>query len=250
MPFAFLFGSLEGIESIPLSVDTRVDRKFLRHEIRRFAFPKMEYGDNYRKAYYGLLKKYVTLKGSILDFGCGYGSVLQQIKRKNCQLFGVELSSERVQETNRRLPSQKNFRGCEIFSSEFLEKHRNQFDLIFSTEVLEHQIPEKIPEILKILHHLLAPNGKIFIITPYKENLLTRSTVCPHCGAFFNIDEHLITWDVPKLTAYMEQVGFRTIRCHSKVIYKIPALNWLAALRHYYVYGHPYDMIYVGEKIA
>ncbi|MBP5191250.1 MAG: hypothetical protein J6Z25_01635 [Opitutales bacterium] len=40
------------------------------------------------------------------------------------------------------------------------------------------------------------------------------------------------------------------ISCHPKVIFKIPALNWLAALRHYYVYGHPYDRIYVGEKIA
>lgn len=43
----------------------------------------------------------------------------------------------------------------------------NTFDIIYSSDVLEHLDPMKMKDIMKELHRITRPNGKIFIAVPH-----------------------------------------------------------------------------------
>jgi 2-polyprenyl-3-methyl-5-hydroxy-6-metoxy-1,4-benzoquinol methylase len=80
---------------------------------------------------------------SILDFGCGIGSLVHTLKTKY---------------------PQKNIQGYDPGNVNFLDRFENQtFDLVISTDVLEHIEPEFLIETLRFLksksnrfYHLIA----------------------------------------------------------------------------------------------
>ena len=100
----------------------------------------------------------------VLDFGCGNGRYLEvfasYVPREN--LYGTEVSLERVVQVNqkgfRALPLSPQ-RSCLAFKSE-------SFNVVFSSNVIEH-IPRNLYlQYLVEIHRILKPGGRFVVGTP------------------------------------------------------------------------------------
>lgn len=196
-----------------------------------------------------VLRKHIHLKGKILDFGCGNGSLLSGIQEKNCQLYGVDYSPKGVERTNQTLASQKNFCKVELFSPNFFERNKNQFDTILSTAVLEHILPEKLPSTVKALYNCLKPNGKIFINVPNEDDLESKFDFCPNCGASFNREQHFTSFNSQNLKDVMSKAGFKTLACYSTVITNYRILNLYYKIFNYFLHVKNPELFYIGQKV-
>ncbi|WP_415718804.1 sugar nucleotide-binding protein [Maridesulfovibrio sp.] len=115
-------------------------------------------------------------EGSLLDVGCGNGSLLQQFHERlpHWKLFGHEQSAQR--EEILHLPGVEGF-----FSGEFKEIE-DKFDLITLTYVIEH-LTDPLGT-LKQLAALLNKDGQIIIHTSSFESNPFDLMVCDHCSHF------------------------------------------------------------------
>ena len=138
----------------------------------------------------------------ILDFGCGGGYMLKNIKEKNTKLFGVEVNKEakKIAKTN----------GVKVFSNSSLLP-ANYFDLIISNHALEHTDNPLLE--LKNLYKSLKKGGQICIVVPldsknysYKKN---------------DINFHFFSWSPMNLGNILTRAGFDVIES-SIFFYKWP----------------------------
>ena len=138
----------------------------------------------------------------ILDFGCGGGYLLKNIKETNTKLIGVEVNKEakNIAKTN----------GVKVFSNSNLLP-ANYFDLIISNHALEHTDNPLLE--LKNLHKSLKKNGHICIVVPldnksysYKKN---------------DINFHFFSWSPMNLGNILTRAGFDVIES-SIFFYKWP----------------------------
>jgi len=109
------------------------------------------YGDNkpftnypYKLVRY-LMDRY-SLKGNILDLGCGRGEFLEGFKKCGLEGYGLNFEGE-----------------CKLLYS------NNSFDTVFSKSVLEHlYYPEKI---VKEIYRILKPGGLCITMVPDWESI-------------------------------------------------------------------------------
>ena len=128
----------------------------------------------------------------ILDFGCGGGYLLKNIKEANTELYGVEVNNEAkiISET----------KGIKVFSNSSLLPS-DYFDLIISNHALEHTDNPLLE--LKNLHKSLKKDGQICIVVPldnksysYKKN---------------DINFHFFSWSPMNLGNILTRAGFDII---------------------------------------
>lgn len=103
-----------------------------------------------------LIGEHLRADGSMLDFGCGDGRMLVNIRNifPDAELFGYE-------------PIMKDESGGAYrhFSSEDLMRSR-KYDLITAFEVLEHLEPEEIEGFVRVLKENLSENGTVLVSVP------------------------------------------------------------------------------------
>ena len=92
----------------------------------------------------------------MLDFGCGYGSLVQAVNGPAVSAYGFETSPRRV-EYLRKL-------GIAVLDSMDLVRRHAPFDAIILSDVLEH-VPEPA-DTLRMLHQLLRTDGMLLINVP------------------------------------------------------------------------------------
>jgi SAM-dependent methyltransferase len=80
-----------------------------------------------------MVRRFVDLEGAkILDVGCGIGTYVRRFRRFSDDVHGVEVEAERVAEASAELPN------VVVGVGEALPYPDDQFDLVFSNEVIEH----------------------------------------------------------------------------------------------------------------
>jgi 2-polyprenyl-3-methyl-5-hydroxy-6-metoxy-1,4-benzoquinol methylase len=87
---------------------------------------------------------------SLLDFGCGDGKLLYELKNLNTSLNGIDMSTKAINFAKIFSPK-VNFISGNITNYNFKQK----FDMITSVEVLEHIAPENLKELIEINHSLI-----------------------------------------------------------------------------------------------
>ena len=112
------------------------------------------------------LYKDELLGSSVLDFGCGKGGFLKNLKNNNISkdLYGLELN----QVNNRNINS--NGIKCVSHTHEL----KTKFDYIFLNHVFEH-LTDPI-NVLKNLIKLLKKDGKIIIEIPHGDDFLIKKS--------------------------------------------------------------------------
>lgn len=99
--------------------------------------------------------------GRVLDFGCGNGDVVADLRRHGRDATGIELDEPRI----RRALKPESVPHVALYPGGIpLPFETGSFDWIVSTEVIEHvpDIARYVPE----FHRVLRPGGKVLVTTP------------------------------------------------------------------------------------
>ncbi|HAM39399.1 MAG TPA: hypothetical protein DCP53_08425 [Elusimicrobia bacterium] len=132
-------------------------------DIGHFTLQLMDRMDNYNKWIINKFIKYI--KGSVLEIGCGIGSITQYCIDK-CDVTAVDISSEYIDIVKKRFGYSKKFRAQILDIEKELDGSvkENSFDTIVCSNVLEH-IRDDIYA-LKNMNTLLKKDGYLVLLIP------------------------------------------------------------------------------------
>ena len=108
-----------------------------------------------------ILKRLAVKNARILEIGCGIGSISGELVPFG-RVEAVELSPEAIRIARQRHPKVNFFQG-DVFAHDFGD---SKYEILVTSEVLEHIPLDKRRQFLDILHHLLQPRGWLILITP------------------------------------------------------------------------------------
>ncbi len=162
------------------------------------------------------LKKEKLLKGKILDYGCGSGHLLELLgKEKMIECYGLDFSADSIAETQRRTKNSPNIKQLILADRLPAPFEGNMFDAITFIETIEHLPDEILYRTLDELYRILKPGGKIFITTPFNEDLDKHMNFCPFCKTEFHHMQHMQSFTVERLNQVMQQHGFTVEFCRN-----------------------------------
>jgi 2-polyprenyl-3-methyl-5-hydroxy-6-metoxy-1,4-benzoquinol methylase len=153
----------------------------------------------------------------VLDFGCGEGSFLREIKGLSQELCGVELEKSYV----------KDLRDTGINCVNQLDEiESGSLDTIFCFHTLEH-----LKEPLKFLmefKRLLKPKGNLIIEVPHSNDFLLRYLECEPFKRFTLWSQHLILHSRVSLERFLRASGYNNFIIQGKQRYNVSNhLHWL-----------------------
>tara|TARA_Y100001980_G_C14549738_1_gene331818 strand:+ start:1216 stop:1842 length:627 start_codon:yes stop_codon:yes gene_type:complete len=154
----------------------------------------------------------------ILDYGCSIGRASSVFFKNKHRVYGVDVVDKNLKKAEKycvKTHLRENQHAELPFKS-------NSFDLIFSSQVIEHLSRRDGDMFIKESHSLLKKTGKIFITTPnphYLRILINRSPMIR--------GNHLSSWIIEKMKNSFQLFGFSKIK-------------W---------YGNRQLALYIGDKI-
>jgi 2-polyprenyl-6-hydroxyphenyl methylase/3-demethylubiquinone-9 3-methyltransferase len=101
----------------------------------------------------------------VVDVGCGNGSFLSLFQDRGWDLYGSDFSASGIEIARRNYPKINFFLGNAESLPEDLASRAGQFDVVLSTEVIEHVYNPR--GLLKTCNSLLRPGGRLVLTTPY-----------------------------------------------------------------------------------
>lgn len=153
---------------------------------------------------------------NVLDIGCGRGEFLDVARESGANARGIDLDRESVEYCRGK--------GHQAEVADLFEHLAAlpdaSLDGIFSSQVIEHLAPERLPEMIRLCSEKLARQGLIALETPNPECLAIFAT-------HFYIDPTHTRPVPPSLTAfYLEETGFGglEIRKLSPAVETMPSL--------------------------
>ena len=138
---------------------------------------------------------------NVLDIGCGRGEMLDVLKEAGVNSHGIDLSEENVTLCrNRGLEAAK----ADLFEHLFAQPDSSLGGIVCS-QVVEHLPPERIPELVRLAHSKLRPNGLFAVETPNPECLAIFAT------HFYLDPTHTRPIPPPLMAFYFEEAGLGRI---------------------------------------
>lgn len=124
--------------------------------------------DNFVKyipfTYIWLVKVLVGKPRSVLDIGCGDGSFMSAVMDDNWEITGIDIHRKTANAAKRSGIYKNVFVGDLIKVCKKLVKQNKKYDLVFSSQVIEHITNKEGGELLDLMDKLY--NKKIYIGTP------------------------------------------------------------------------------------
>jgi len=150
------------------------------------------------------------MQPTILDIGCGSGTLLQFVPQAYQSYTGVDVNQAAIQYCRERYPAPKNqFRLLEF--DEIGQLAGEQYTHIFFLESIEHIAKEQGLQLLKNAKPLLATNGVFVLTTPNRksawpliEKMLDFFRLTPTLAN----EQHEHLYSMSELTALAQEAGF------------------------------------------
>ncbi len=165
--------------------------KTFNYRLNNFAYERIEY-----------IKENIKIKKKdiIFDYGCGYGSFLYALKKKNILSKGMDFDSDSV-----NFCKSKNLK---VSTLPLEHEKNNSIKLITLFDVIEHLI-EPI-NFLKIAKNKLKQNGYVLMFTPNIHSLSGNLMGPDH--NMFAVFNHLCFYDHKSLNYLAKKTGFKIIK--------------------------------------
>ncbi|MSV29097.1 MAG: methyltransferase domain-containing protein [Bryobacterales bacterium] len=198
-------------------------------------------GEEYVRERQRFYVPYFAACGEVLDIGCGRGEFLELMREAGVHARGIDLSGESV-----TVCVGKGLAAAQEDLFPYLESLPDaSLDGIFSSQVVEHIEPERLPEMIRLAAAKLARGGVLALETPN-----------PACLAIFATHFYLDPTHhkpIPQalLSFYMEEFGLGGVEVHklSPAMESMPALASLPEdFREAFFGGLDYAII--GRKLA
>lgn len=139
--------------------------------------------------------------GFLLDYGCGTGEFLQEAKKQQWTIRGIEPSDKARSQAVSKLPT-------EVLSTlDELPEHET-YDIITLFHVLEHI--HSLRKTVKKLVNNLQSTGYMVIAVPNPESADAAHYACEWAG--YDVPRHLYHFSQQSMTAFQEQFGLDLIR--------------------------------------
>ena len=136
---------------------------------------------------------------SVLDVGCGVGSLLDMLKSVSFSQIGIEPCGPYLESLSKR--------GYKVYPSlsDAAKENINSIDYAFSIQVIEHvKNPIKF---LKEIRSIIKPGGRLLISTPNRDDIL-MTLLSDNFYPFFYRTQHRWYFDENSLTKCAELAGF------------------------------------------
>jgi methionine biosynthesis protein MetW len=211
--FNYLFGDFPFAEGFGASLDYEHYWEELSKE-SAFLFPKFK-----------LIADMIEPGSSVLDIGCGDGTLLQYLReKKDAKVKGIEISQKA-----RELAKAK---GMEVILADITKdnfKLSETFDYIILADVLEH-----LPNAEEVMLRLKGKSRCLLVILPNTGFLGDRLRLL--LGRFpkqwvFHPSEHLRFWTLKDFRFGCEELGFQVKKAIGIPYYFYPFLNWFGLYR-------------------
>ena len=115
---------------------------------------------------------------SILEVGCGFGVISKELSRYG-RVVGMDLSPNGIEIARKLNPGLSFFHG-DLLNHNFGDE---KYDVIVSSEVIEHIPKESREQFIRVLANLLNHGGYLILTTPNK-------AISDHISTFQLIEEH------------------------------------------------------------
>ncbi|HEV2581966.1 MAG TPA: class I SAM-dependent methyltransferase [Ktedonobacteraceae bacterium] len=132
----------------------------------------------------------------MLDFGCGEGGIVYQLRKQGLKAFGVDIVNDYAWVQQRCLDEGLAQEGEDTFRLIDVENYRipfddNTFDVIFSDQVFEHV--QNYPQALSEIKRVLKPGGSSLHIIPSRYRPVEGHLFIP-LGGIFQGRRYLAFW--------------------------------------------------------
>lgn len=155
---------------------------------------------------------------SILDLGCGQGSMLRVLRNQGKKVQGVEADPSLVKGLIRDgLQVQKGVVPGDLDSLEF-----DEFDGVFLGHIVEHLLPDDVERLFDWIFEKIADNGRILIQTPDISNPLVSM------DNFWLDASHVRPYPVKLLKAMLSKSGFIPVEGACRSISEVAPLDIIA----------------------
>lgn len=155
-----------------------------------------------------------SIKGNILDYGCGPGYLIEHILAwPHISCSAIDSSAKSVRIVNERFSQRKGWKRAVHVEQLPVPFGDDSFDLITCIETLEHVTDDFLRPLLAELHRLVRPGGRILFTTPNNEDLARGQVYCPFCNAEFHGVQHLRSFTEQSLSNLLSENGFEVIFC-------------------------------------
>lgn len=145
--------------------------------------------------------------GELLDIGCAMGFFMDEAKKQNWQVSGIDISKYAANHAKKSLGLH-----VDISSLQQTTLPQNKFDLITMWDVIEH-LPNPKTALVK-LHSALKKNGLLVFSTPNVGSLPAMVTKSKWIGYKLS-DEHLTYFSSLTINKLCRDSGFKIIKMHS-----------------------------------
>ena len=177
--------------------------------------------------------------GRALDFGCGVGTSIGWFRHYFGQapLLGLDVSARSLEIARRRHPGEQ----LALFDGERIPLEDGSVDLAYAMCVFHHIPAHQHPAVLRELHRVLRPGGRLFVFEHNPLNPLTVRVVndCP-------FDENAVLIRAGVLRRRLAGAGFARASTHFRVFFPRalralrplePWLGWLPLGGQYFACG-------------
>jgi len=157
--------------------------------------------------------KDLPAKTLVVDMGCGNGTFLSLFQGRGWELYGSDFSPTAIAFAQKNHPDISfSLADAQSLSGE-LTSRLGQFDVVLSTEVIEHVYNPR--GFLRTCNSLLKPGGTIVLTTPYHgylKNLALALTgkLDEHFTVLWD-HGHIKFWSAKTITKVLEETGFGEI---------------------------------------
>lgn len=130
---------------------------------------------------------------AIIDIGCGDGTITNQLAKKY-DVTGVDRSKTALSFVKTKKI---------LSSSEKIDVPDKSFDMVFSSELLEHLEDQSFHDTIVEMKRI--SRRYIFITVPNSETIEKDLIKCPDCGWIYNRSYHLRSINLEKLMSYFPE---------------------------------------------
>ena len=160
------------------------------------------------------LVKSLGKRGTVLDLGCGNGSLSHELSKLGFEVHGIDRSESGIQIAREAFP-QVQFLLGDVEKDLSPDPFRAEsFDVVVSTEVVEHLYHPR--RLIQNAFRLLKPSGHFIVSTPYhgyvKNVVLALSgKMDNHFTALWD-GGHIKFWSRETLSGLLMEKGFTDLR--------------------------------------
>lgn len=182
---------------------------------------EFEGGDAATYAIAAHISGYLTRCNTVLDIGCGQGSMMRALRSAGKKVFGIEVDPGLVAKLHND--------GFEVFEGHVpddMEKYKiPNFDGVFMGHLVEHMQPEDLQRIFNWIYANIDDNGTILIQTPDFSNPRVSQE------NFWLDSSHIRPYPVPLLKAMLTRSGFYSIEGGCRRIPEVAPLDVIVLAR-------------------